>query len=92
MLVDSPATREKYKSIAETDVYPLQFFGHRWCEKKDCTHLAELSWEGYVKFMTYLTGLPKLHQPTEKVITLLKEAFNDPLMTPYLMTPYLMTP
>lgn len=31
---DSPAKREDYKTITGSDIFPLQFCGHRWLEDK----------------------------------------------------------
>ena len=38
---------------------------------------AELLWDGYVKFLKYLTALSKSRQPQGKSFTILKDSFND---------------
>ena len=30
------ARREKYVALAEIDLFPLPFCGHRWCKNEDC--------------------------------------------------------
>ena len=80
LLNESLARGEKYVALAETNLFPLPFCGHRWCESEDCAERAELLWDGYVKFLKYLITLPKSRQPQGKSFTILKDSFNDPLM------------
>ena len=82
LLNESPAWREKYVALAETNLFPLPFCGHRWYENEDCAknEHKELLWHGYVKFLKYLIPLPKSRQPQGKSCNILKDSFNDPLM------------
>jgi len=79
LLDESPARREKYESITETNVYPLPYCGHRWCENEDSANRAELIWVGYVKFIKHLNSLPKSRQPQCKSYAILLETIDDPL-------------
>ena len=36
LLNQSPARREKYVALAETNLFLLPYCGHRWCENEDC--------------------------------------------------------
>ena len=36
LLNESPARREKCVAPGETSLFPLSFYGHRWCENKGC--------------------------------------------------------
>ena len=80
LLNESPARREKYVILSETNLFPLPFCGQRWCKNEDCAERAELLWDGYVKFLKYLITLPKSRQPQGKPVTILKDYLNDPLM------------
>ena len=71
LLNESPARREKYVALAETNLFPLRFCGDRWCENEDCTERTELLWDGSVKFLKYLIALPKSRQPQGKSFTIL---------------------
>ena len=79
LLDESPARREKYESITETNVYPLPYCGHRWCENEYCANRAELIWVGYVKFIKHLNSLPKSRKPQCKSYSILLETIDDPL-------------
>ena len=79
LLDESPARREKYERITETNVYPLHFCGHRWCENENCANCAETLWPVYVKFIRHLKSLPKSSQPQCKSYEVLLRAIEDPL-------------
>ena len=80
LLNKSPALREKFVALAETNLFPLPFCGYRWYGNEDRAERAELLWDGYAKFLKYLITLPKSRQPQGKSFTILKDPFNDPLM------------
>ena len=69
LLNESPAQREKYVALAETDFFPFPFSGYRWCENKDCAEREELLRDGYVKFLKNLIALPESRQPQGKSFT-----------------------
>ena len=79
LLDESPARREKYEGITESNVYPLQYCGHRWCENEKCASRAELIWVGYVKFIKELRSLPKSSQPKCSSYNILLDCIEDPL-------------
>ena len=74
LLVDSPARKEWYEMLTESNFYPLPYCGHRWCENKNCAS------RGFVKFINYLPGLSKSKQPQGKSFSILQEAVEDPLI------------
>ena len=80
LLEESPARRERYEMLTESKLYPLPYCGHRWCENENCASRAEKLWPGFVKFINYLTGLPKSKQPQGKSFSILQEAVKDPLI------------
>ena len=80
LLDESPARREKYEMVTESNVYLLPYCGHRWCENENCAHRAEQVWPGFVKFIDYLNKLPKSQQPQGKSFKVLQDAVKDPLI------------
>ena len=48
LLNESPAQREKYVALAETNLFPLPFCGHRWYENEDCAERAERTIMGWL--------------------------------------------
>ena len=80
LLDESPARREKYEMVTESVVYPLPYCGHRWCENENCAHRAEKLWPNFVKFIDYLSKLPKSQQPHGKSFEVLQNAVKDPLI------------
>ena len=50
---ESPVLKEKYVALAETNLFPLPFCGHRWCESDVCAERAELLWDGYTFFFIW---------------------------------------
>ena len=41
ILQDSPARRETFEKVTETNEYPLPYCGHRWCENENCLQRAD---------------------------------------------------
>ena len=63
LLNESPVLKDKYVALAETNLFPLPFCGHRWCENDVCAERAELLWDGYTFFYIdnpFLTLAPKI--------------------------------
>ena len=77
---ECPARRDVYESITESNLYPLPFCGHRWCENDKCANRAEIVWPGFIKFVKYLQGLQVSKRPQGKSSTLLQESIKDPLL------------
>ena len=63
ILDESPARRDTYESITESNVYPLQYCGHRRCENELCANRAEIVWHGFIKFMKFLKAQSTALQP-----------------------------
>ena len=80
LLDESPARRDIYKSVTESDVYPLPYCGHRWCENENCANRAEIVWPGFIKFVKYLLELVASKRPKGKSFPHLQEAIKDPLL------------
>ena len=66
LLHDTPARRDVCENVTETNQYPLQYCGHRWCENEDVTERADVIWPCIVKFVRYLMSLPESQQPKGK--------------------------
>ena len=77
ILDESPARSDVvYESITESNIYPLPYRGHRWCENDNCANRAETVWPGFVKFIKYLQGLVASKRPQGKSFTLLQMDLN----------------
>ena len=63
LLNESPVLKEKYVALTKTNLFPLPFCGHRWCESDVCAERAELLWDGYTFFYIdnpFLALAPKI--------------------------------
>ena len=81
--MDSPARRETFEKITESDVYPLPCCGQRWCETENCLHRPAEIWPAFNTFVKHLMKLPKAKQPSKregKSFLVLKNAVDDPLI------------
>ena len=80
ILDETPARRDIFEKITETNVYPLPYCGHRWCENEDCIHRENI-WLAFKKFIKHLKMLPKSKQPGNegKGYVLLQKPIEDPL-------------
>ena len=66
-LVDeSPARRDTYTKVTESEDFPLLYCGHWWCENENCVNQAEMIWSGYIQFIEVLNKRPKSKQPQGK--------------------------
>ena len=83
VLHDTPARRETFEKITETNTYPLPYCGHRWCENETCLQRAAQIWTSFIKFIKYLEKLPKSKQPAKgegKQFLLLRKQVDSPLV------------
>ena len=48
ILDESPARRDTYTKVTESEDFPLPYCGHRWCENENCVKQAEMIWSGYI--------------------------------------------
>ena len=80
LLDESPARRDIFRNVTESEVFPLPYCGYRWCENECCLNRAEAIRQCFVKFIEYLNKLVKSKQPQGKSFSILQEAIKDPLM------------
>ena len=80
LLEDVPARRENYTNVTETDVFPMSYCGHRWCENEKACNRADTIWQSYTKFIKFCSSQPKSNQPKGKRWVCLVEALKDPLI------------
>ena len=79
-LHDSPARKENFISITESDIMPLPYCGHRWCENDKVCERAAVIWDSYTKFLKYCLTVAKSKQPKGKRYDCLVAALKDPLI------------
>ena len=77
----SPAKRENFAEITGTDVFPLQFYGHRWLEDKRVADRALEIWPHITKYITETLKKPKQQIPTSSLFATVRSAVHD-LLTP----------
>ena len=63
ILQDSPARRETFEIVTETNEYPLPYCGNRWSEDENCLQRAGGLWPAFIKFVKYSEKLSKSKQP-----------------------------
>ena len=83
VLNDSPARRDIFEKVSESNTYLLPYRGHSWCENKDCLQLADQIWPVMRTFIKYLIKLPKSKQPGRgegKRFAVLKKIVDDLLI------------
>ena len=64
-------------------VYPVPYFGHRWCKNKNYLHCAVEMWPSFSTFVNLLMKLPKTKRPVKgegKRFLVLQKAVDDPLI------------
>ena len=81
LLDESPARRDVFRDVTETDVFPLPYCGHRWCENENCLFRAVAIWPAYVVYIEKLNKLKSYQQPKGKSFPTLQQAIKDPLLT-----------
>ena len=81
MFDKSPAKRENFAEITGTDVFPLQFCGHRWLEDKRVADRALEIWPHITKYITETLKKPKQQIPTSSSFATVRSAVHD-LLTP----------
>ena len=83
VLHDTPARRETFEKITETNTYPLPYCGHCWCENETCLRRADQIWPAFIKFIKYMEKLPKSKQPAKgegKQFLLLRKQVDSSLI------------
>ena len=80
LLHDFPSRQDTYIQYTETNVMPLPYCGHRWCENEKSCERAALIWDSYCKYIKYCLTLCKSKQPQGKRFDCLVLALKDPLI------------
>ena len=95
-LHETPARREDYTKMTGSEVFPLQFCGHRWLEDKRAVEM----WPSLTTCITEILKKPKSQVPTCSSFSTVKSAVLNKLTTAKLdffmsiaaaMRPYLQT-
>ena len=63
-LHETPARREDYTKMTGSEVFPLQFCGHRWLEDKRVAERAVEMWPSLTTYITEILKKPKSQVPT----------------------------
>ena len=99
-LHETPARREDYTKMIGSEVFPLQFCGHRWLEDKRVAERAVEMWPSLTTYITEILKKPKSQVPTSSSFSTVKSAVLNKLTTAKLeffmsivaaMRPYLQT-
>ena len=99
-LHETPARREDYTKMTGSEVFPLQFCGHRWLEDKRVAERAVEMWPSLTTYITEILKKPKSQVPTSSSFSTVKSAVLNKLATAKLeffmsiaaaMRPYLQT-
>ena len=94
----SPAKREDFSKTTKTDVFPLQFCGHRWLEDKKVADRALEIWSHITTYISEILMKPKHKIPATSSFVTVRSAVHDLLMpaelaffasTASIMLPYL---
>ena len=99
-LHETPARKEDYTKMTGSEVFPLQFYGHRWLENKRVAERAVEMWPSLTTCITEILKKPKSQVPTSSSFSTVKSAVLNKLTTAKLeffmsiaaaMRPYLQT-
>ena len=99
-LHETPARREDYTKMTGSEVFPLQFCGHRWLEDKRVAERAVEMWPSLTTYITEILKKPKSQVPTSSSFSTVKSAVLNKLTIAKLeffmsiaaaMRPYLQT-
>ena len=99
-LHETPARKEDYTKMTGSEVFPLQFCGHRWLEDKRVAERAVEMWPSLTTYITEILKKPKSQVPTSSSFSTVKSAVLNKLTTAKLeffmsiaaaMRPYLQT-
>ena len=95
---ETPARREHYTNITESEVFPQQFCGHRWLEDKKVAERALEIWPNITAYVTETLMKPKSQIPTASSFATVRSAVQNDLTiaklqffvsTASIMKPYL---
>ena len=68
---ETPARREDYTKIIESEVFPQQFCGHKWLEDKKVAERALEIWPNITAYVTETLKIPTSQIPTASSLALL---------------------
>ena len=80
-LHETPARREDYTRMTGSEVFPLQFCGHRWFEDKRVAERAVEMWQSLTTYITEILKKPKSQVPTSSSFSTVKSAVLNKLTT-----------
>ena len=72
--MDGPNIREDYTKMIGSEVFPLQFCGHRWLEDKRVAERAVEMWPSLTTYITEILKKPKSQVPTSSSFSTVKSA------------------
>lgn len=82
----TPARRDDFMTITDSDIFPLQFCPHRWVENSAVASRALLVLENVKKYIKTISKYPRKYTvPNNKSFQTVKEGCDDPLMPVKLM-------
>ena len=80
-LHETPARKEDYTKMTGSEVFPLQFCGHRWLENKRVAERAVEIWPSLTTYITEILKKPKSQVPTSSSFSTVKSAVLNKLTT-----------
>ena len=80
MFPNSPAKREYYTNITESNVFPLPFCGTRWIEDRKVADRAIEIWPNITKYVKEMLKKSKSQIPSSKSFTTKRLAVQDELI------------
>ena len=80
-LHETPARRKDYTKMTGSEVFPLQFCGHRWLEDKRVAERAVEMWPSLTTYITEILKKPKSQVPTSSSFSTVKSVVLNKLTT-----------
>ena len=80
-LHETPTRREDYTKMTGSEVFPLQFCGHRWLEDKRVAERAVEMWPSLTTYITEILKKPKSQVPNFSSFSTVKSVVLNKLTT-----------
>ena len=80
-LHETPTRKENYTKMTGSEVFPLQFCGHRWLEDKRVAERAVEMWPSLTTYITEMLKKLKSQVPTSSSFSTVKSAVLNKLTT-----------
>ena len=77
---DTCATRDVYKTVNQTDLFPLPFFKTHWIKDKNVAARGIAVWPSMIEFMKYYQSSSQSRPKNNKSYDLLVQSHTDCLM------------